>query len=147
MNKLPSDQKKSVKPRQERPLAPQRGQQVMPTATNSKALRSNVVAPQAPMTSAASLAAQDTAKNKGKLTPQAVAQAQRQATPVRTPPSTVRSNLAQPQTPVTSASSLSPQNAAKARSEREQHDPNSVANIQRQLYPLASSDVMKRLTT
>ena len=60
---------------------------------------------------------------------------------------TSKSNLAAPQTPVTSAASLSPQNAAKARSERVTHDPNSVANIQRQLYPLASSDVVKRLTT
>ena len=60
---------------------------------------------------------------------------------------THKSNLAQPQTPVTSASSLSAQSAAKTRSERQRHDPNSVANIQRQLYPLANSDVVKRLTT
>ena len=60
---------------------------------------------------------------------------------------TSKSNLAQPQTPVTSASSLSAQNAAKSRSELKQHDPNSVANIQRQLYPLANSDVVKRLTS
>ena len=58
-----------------------------------------------------------------------------------------KSNLATPQTPVTSASSLSAQNAAKTHSERVIHDPNSVANIQRQLYPLASSDVVKRLTS
>ena len=60
---------------------------------------------------------------------------------------TQKSNLVAPQTPVTSSSSLSPQNAAKTRSERLSHDPNSVANIQRQLYPLASSDVVKRLTS
>ena len=60
---------------------------------------------------------------------------------------TTRSNLAQPQTPVTSNSIKSPQSAAMARSERVTHDPNSVANIQRQLYPLASSDVVKRLTS
>ena len=59
---------------------------------------------------------------------------------------TQKSNLAQPQTPVNSASSLSPQNAINTRSERVAHDPNSVANIQRQLDPLASSDVVKRLT-
>ena len=59
---------------------------------------------------------------------------------------TAKSNLATPQTPVTSASSQTPQNAAKTRSERLTHDPNSVANIQRQLDPLASSDVVKRLT-
>lgn len=61
--------------------------------------------------------------------------------------STAKSNLAQPQTAVTSNSIKSPQSAAKTRSERVTHDPNSVANIQRQLYPLASSDVVKRLTS
>ena len=60
---------------------------------------------------------------------------------------TAKSNLVAPQTPMTSASSLSAQSAAKTRSERVTHDPNSVANIQRQLYPLASSDVVKRLTS
>ena len=59
---------------------------------------------------------------------------------------TQKSNLATPKTPMTSAASLSAQNAANTRSERLTHDPNSVANIQRQLYPLASNDVVKRLT-
>jgi len=59
--------------------------------------------------------------------------------------STNKSNLAQPQTPAASLASLSAQSAAKTRSERQQHDSNSVANIQRQLYPLASSDVVRRL--
>ena len=59
---------------------------------------------------------------------------------------TQKSSIATPQTPVTSASSLSAQNAAKTRSERVTHDPNSVANIQRQLYPLADNDIVKRLT-
>ena len=58
-----------------------------------------------------------------------------------------KSNLAQPQTPMTSNSINSPQSLAMTRSERLTHDPNSVANIQRQLYPLASSDVVKRLTS
>jgi len=61
--------------------------------------------------------------------------------------STTKSNLATPQSPVTSASSLSAQSAANTRSERLTHDPNSVANIQRQLYPLANNDVVKRLTS
>ena len=59
--------------------------------------------------------------------------------------STARSNPAQPQTPVTSASSLSAQNAAKTRSDR-LRAPDTVASVQRQLDPLASSDVVKRLT-
>ena len=60
---------------------------------------------------------------------------------------TQKSNLATPQTPVTSAGTQTPQSAAMTRSERLTHDPNSVANIQRQLDPLASSDVVKRLTS
>ena len=60
---------------------------------------------------------------------------------------TQKSNLAQPQTPVTSNSIKSPQSLAMTRSERLTHDPNSVANIQRQLDPLASNDVVKRLTS
>ena len=60
---------------------------------------------------------------------------------------TQKSNLATPQQQTTSAASQISQSAAKTRSERLTHDPNSVANIQRQLYPLASSDVVKRLTS
>ena len=60
---------------------------------------------------------------------------------------TQKSSIATPQTPLTSNSIKSPQNATMSRSERMTHDPNSVANIQRQLYPLASSDVVKRLTS
>ena len=59
---------------------------------------------------------------------------------------TAKSNLATPQQQASSASSLAPQSAAMTRSQRVTHDPNSVANTQRQLYPLASSDVVKRLT-
>ena len=60
---------------------------------------------------------------------------------------TQKSSIATPQTPVTSNSIKSPQHATMSRCERMTHDPNSVANIQRQLYPLASSDVIKRLTS
>ena len=60
--------------------------------------------------------------------------------------STTKFNLARPQTSVTSVSSQSPQSAAMTRSQRVTHDPNSVASIQRQLDPFASSDVVKRLT-
>ena len=59
---------------------------------------------------------------------------------------TSKSNLAQPQTPMTSNSINSPQSAAKTRSERLSHDPNSVANIQRQLDPLAFDPTVKKLT-
>ena len=59
---------------------------------------------------------------------------------------TTRSTLAQPQTPTTSNSINSPQSLAMTRSERLTHDPNSVANIQRQLYPLAFDPAIKKLT-
>jgi len=61
--------------------------------------------------------------------------------------STTKSNLATPQTPVTSATSQTPQNAIKTRYERVIHDPNSVANIQRQLDPLAFDSTIKKLTS
>jgi hypothetical protein len=61
--------------------------------------------------------------------------------------STARSNPAQPQSPVTSASSLSPQSVAQTSSQRVIHDPNSVASIQRQLYPLAFDSTIKKLTS
>ena len=59
---------------------------------------------------------------------------------------TQKSNLATPQTPTTSNSINSPQSLAMTRSERLTHDPNSVANIQRQLYPLAFDPAIKKLT-
>ena len=59
--------------------------------------------------------------------------------------STARSNPVQPQTPVTSASSLSAQNSLKTRPDR-LRAPDTVAGGQRQLDPLASSEVVKRLT-
>ena len=59
---------------------------------------------------------------------------------------TQKSSLATSQSPVTSASSQTPQSLAKTRYERLSHDPNSVANIQRQLYPLAFDPTVKKLT-
>ena len=61
--------------------------------------------------------------------------------------STTKSNLAQPQTPVTSASTQTPHSAMMNRSQRVTHDPNSVASIQRQLYPLAFDSTIKKLTS
>ena len=55
-------------------------------------------------------------------------------------------NPAQPQTPVTSAASLSDQNSLKIRSDR-LRAPDSVASVQRQLDPLAHDEVVKRLTS
>jgi hypothetical protein len=60
--------------------------------------------------------------------------------------STARSNPVQPQTPVTSASSLATQNSLKTRSDR-LRAPDSVAGVQRQLDPLAYDEVVKRLTS
>ena len=60
--------------------------------------------------------------------------------------STTKSNLAQPQQQASSASSQTPQSAIITRSERLPHNPNSVANIQRQLDPLAFDPRIKKLT-
>ena len=60
---------------------------------------------------------------------------------------TQKSNLATPQGSVTSNSIKSPQSASMTRSERVVHDPNSVANIQRQLDPLAFDPTVKKLTS
>lgn len=57
--------------------------------------------------------------------------------------SAARSKSATPQQQSTSSQS---QTSANTLQQRQKHDPNSVANTQRQLYPLASSDVVKRLT-
>jgi len=60
---------------------------------------------------------------------------------------TTKSTLATPQTSVTSNSIKSPQSAAMTRSQRVTHDPNSAANIQRQLDPLAFDPTIKKLTS
>ena len=60
--------------------------------------------------------------------------------------STARSNPATPQHQSTSSQSQTSANTLHKRPMRQKHDPNSVASIQRQLYPLANNDVVKRLT-
>jgi len=61
--------------------------------------------------------------------------------------STTKSNLATLQQQMTSNSIKSPQSAATTRPERVPHDPNSAANIQRQLDPLAFDPTIKKLTS
>ena len=60
---------------------------------------------------------------------------------------TARSNPATPQQQSTSSQSQNSANTLQQREKRQKHDPDSVANTQRQLDPLASSDVVKRLTS
>ena len=76
-----------------------------------------------------------------------LSQAQKQQVLPKVFTSTTKSNLATPQTPVTSNSINSPQSAAKTHSERLIHDPNSVASIQRQLDPIAFDSTIKKLTS
>ena len=57
---------------------------------------------------------------------------------------TARSNRATPQQQSTSSQS---QTSANTLQQRQKHDPNSVANTQRQLDPFATNDVVKRLTS
>ena len=61
--------------------------------------------------------------------------------------STPRSNAATPQQQSTSSQSQTSANTLQQREKRQKHDPDSVANTQRQLDPFAFSDVVKRLTS
>jgi len=58
-----------------------------------------------------------------------------------------RSNAETPQQQSSTSQSQSSANTLKQRLMRQKHDPNSVANTQRQLDPFAFSDVVKRLTS
>ena len=60
--------------------------------------------------------------------------------------STARSNPATPQKQSSTSQSRTSANTLQQRERRQKHDPDSVANTQRQLDPLAFSDVVKRLT-
>jgi outer membrane biosynthesis protein TonB len=57
-----------------------------------------------------------------------------------------RSNAATPQQQSSTSQSQTNANTLQQREKRQKHDPDSVANTQRQLDPLAFSDVVKRLT-
>jgi hypothetical protein len=60
---------------------------------------------------------------------------------------TPRSKLQTTSVPKSSVASVGAQNTLQARSVPTLHDPNSVANTERKLYPLANDDVVKRLTS
>ena len=60
---------------------------------------------------------------------------------------TVRSKPQTTSQPKSSVASPQAQNKLQARSVPTLHDPNSVANTERKLYPLANDDVVKRLTS
>jgi len=49
--------------------------------------------------------------------------------------------------PKSSVASVGAQNTLQTRARLPLHDPNSVANTERKLYPLAYSDVVKRLAS
>jgi len=60
--------------------------------------------------------------------------------------SSARSNIAMPQQQSSTSQSQTSANTLQQRPMRQKHDPDSVANTQRQLDPLAFSDVVRRLT-
>ena len=60
--------------------------------------------------------------------------------------STAKSVLQTTSLPKSSVASVGAQNTLQARSQLPLHDPNSVANTERKLYPFANDDVVKRLT-
>ena len=59
---------------------------------------------------------------------------------------TAKSVLQTTSQPKSSVASVQAQNTLQTRSVHPLHDPNSVANTERKLYPLANDDVVKRLT-
>ena len=60
---------------------------------------------------------------------------------------TARSKPQTTSVPKSSVASVGAQNTLQTRSVPPLHDPNSVANTQRKLYPLTNDDVVKRLTS
>jgi len=82
-----------------------------------------------------------TKQSKKQLPPQAV---KPQVLPLVFKNST-RSNIATPQ--LQSSTSQSQTTANTLQQQRQKHDPDSVANTQRQLDPFATNDVVKRLTS
>jgi len=60
--------------------------------------------------------------------------------------STARSNAEMPQQQSSTSQLQTSANTLQQRPMRQKHDPNSVANTQRQLDPFATNDVVKRLT-
>ena len=85
-------------------------------------------------------ATKPTKQSKKRLPPQSV---KPQVLPLVFKNST-RSNAATPQQQSTSSQSQTSANTLKL---RQKHDPDSVANTQRQLDPFATNDVVKRLTS
>jgi len=59
---------------------------------------------------------------------------------------TPRSVLQTTSVPTSSVASTQTQNTLQTRSLPKLHDPNSIANTERKLYPFANDDVVKRLT-
>ena len=96
--------------------------------------------PSAQKSDSASKSSKLSKQSKKQLPPQAV---KPQALPLAFKNS-ARSNTATPQEQSTSSQS---QTSANTLQQRQKHDPDSVANTQRQLDPFATNDVVKRLTS
>ena len=109
-----------------------------PRPTTSKKPKT-VSQPKLPSVQKSDSASKSSKQSKKQLPPQAV---KPQVLPLVFKNST-RSNRATPQQ---QSSTSQRQTSANTLQQRQKHDPNSVANTQRQLDPFASSDVVKRLT-
>jgi len=110
-----------------------------PTATKKP---KTVSQPKLPSAQKSVSATKPTKQSKKQLPPQA---AKPQVLPLVFKNS-ARSNRATPQQQSSTSQSQNSANTLQQRPTPKKHDPNSVANIQRQLDPLAFSDVVKRLT-
>ena len=123
---VPSARSQSASPKKPRP-------------TSSKKPKT-VSQPKLPSAQKSGSATKPTKQSKKQVPPQAV---KPQVLPLVFK-NTARSNRATPQQ---QSSTSQRQTSANTLQQRQKHDPDSVANTQRQLDPLASSDVVKRLTS
>lgn len=96
-------------------------------------------APKPPKPSKPKVVAQPTSKNV-KTSPQQLARDKERKNTARSVPQTTSPQKS-------SVASVGGQNTLQTRSRITLHDPNSVANTERKLYPFANDDVVKRLTS
>ena len=113
-----------------------------PRPTTSKKPKT-VSQPKLPSVQKSDSASKSSKQSKKQLPPQAV---KPQVLPLVFKNST-RSNRATPQQQSTSSQRQPSANTLQQRLMRQKHDPDSVANTQRQLDPFATNDVVKRLTS
>ena len=131
----------SIEQEQKRAISQKKRSKKKPRPTRSKKPKA-VMFPKLPST-AKSVSPTKPTKQQKQLPPQLV---KPQVLPLVFK-SSFRSNRATPQQQSSTSQSQTNANTLQQRPMRQKHDPDSVANTQRQLDPLATNDVVKRLTS